>query len=339
MQHPINLMFLGTLVACQSSPAEDKGATTSSGTDTGQSASDTGPAEDDDCSLGAWGEETDCSPEFFPAADVPEYQVTQIEMDHETASTAWGNFGPLEYWIVGTDTEAAEAQDIYFCSLRMERDPSLPEYFEESCLSRGYSFADYARDGGAALSTYHNEDMEYAFFIVTLASKYPFPDETDYTVVTYHEYFHVVQHAHISSRDEDEQRRLMVENPWWSEGGAEYMAQLLYSRQPGVDPGYLKEQMSWKMQTRSMLEDGERFTDIPYGERARVAYELGAWFIAYLIHQVDEDAYRIGFFDDLNTLGWEGAFIENFGMSSEAMLDEFEVFLEAPLADQLIIIP
>jgi hypothetical protein len=350
MRLPLATLLLSTLLACHAEKAETDGGDGTSEADTGLGATDSGTPDDTDspdsgtpddteCTLGEWGEETDCPPEYFAAADVGQEQIGLIESAHETASTAWGNFGPLEYWVVGTDTEAAEALDIYFCSLRMEKDPSLPDDYEDYCLGRGYSFVDYVRDGGAGLNTRHNEDEEYSVFLITMASKYPFPDETDYTVVSYHEYFHVVQSAHIASRDEAEQRSLMVENPWWSEGGAEYMAQLLYSRQPGVDSGYLKERMGWKMESKSMLEDGERFSDIPYGERGRIGYDLGAWFIAYLIHQVGEDAYQVGFFDDLNTLGWEGAFVENFGMSSAVMLDEFEVFLTTPLSEQIAIIP
>jgi hypothetical protein len=149
----------------------------------------------------------------------------------------------------------------------------------------------------------------------------------------------VVQSAHIATRNHAERQELMVENPWWSEGGAEYMAQLLYSRQSGVDSGYLKERMSWKMDSKSRLEEGEDFTEIPYSERAIIAYDLGTWFIAYLIHQVGEETYSVSFFDDLNDLGWEGSFVENFGVSSLSMLDDFETFLQEPLSEQLEIIP
>jgi hypothetical protein len=117
------------------------------------------------------------------------------------------------------------------------------------------------------------------------------------------------------------------------------MAQLLYSQQSGVDSSYLKERMSWKMDTRDLLNPGERFSDIPYGPRARIGYDLGAWFIAYLIDRVGEDAYTVDFFDDLNELGWEGSFLTNFGVSSQVMLNDFDEFLYAPLEDQLEIIP
>ena len=286
-----------------------------------------------------WGEEVTDFPEFYPAADVPQDQVDLIVEDYETASAEWGNFGPLEFWIVGTDLDASIELDLTYCDVRMDKDPSLPPTYLSHCLKRGYNFADYVRDGGAALNVIRSDEEQFSGFVVTLASKYPFPDETDYTVVTYHEYFHVFQSAHIFTRDRDERMALMVENPWWSEGGAEYMAQLLFSRQPGVHEDYLRERMTWKMQSHELLEEGEGFTEIPYSERAMIAYDLGTWFIAYLVHEVGEDAYLNGFHDDLNDLGWEGAFSANFGMSSKSMLQDFEVFLDAPLEDQLTILP
>lgn len=306
------------------------GATQDEATDTGKEQ-DPGPA--------VWGEEGPWEPEYYPAPDVPESQVDLIRAAHATASKAWGNYGPLEYWIIGNDLEAATEHDVYYCAVRREKDPALPAAFAGHCLDRGHNFKDYARDGGAGLNTRRSEYEDYSVLIVTFATRNPSPRESDYTVVAYHEYFHVVQHAQVQTRNEDERRRLMVANPWWSEGGAEYMAQLLYSRQPGVDEGYLRERMRWKMRSKSKLAEGERFYDIPYGERAHAAYDLGTWFIAFLIDRVGEEAYRVDFYDDLEELGWEGSFQANFGTSSKQMLAEFEVFLDAPLEEQMAIIP
>lgn len=326
------------MLACQDkTPAASPADTASQiAADTGETAE---PEDVTDCEHAGWGAQTPCPPEYFAAADVPEDQVALIRDAHAVSSEAWGNFGPLEYWVVGHDEDAADALNEVYCQLRIERDDNLTAADEVYCLNRDYSFADYARDGGAGLNTQHDTHTAYSVFIVTMASKYPGPHETDYTVVAYHEYFHVVQMAHIASRERSEQQALMRENPWWAEGGAEYMAQLLYSRQPGVAAGYLPERMAWKMSSVDDLAEGESFTEIPYGERARIAYDLGTWFIAFLIHQVGEDAFAVHFFDDLNDLGWDGAFEENFGRSSEAMLADFEVFLTLPLEDQLAILP
>ena len=95
----------------------------------------------------------------------------------------------------------------------------------------------------------------------------------------------------------------------------------------------------WKVYFFSL---GKRLEDIEYGEAndaTRFAYDLGAWFIAYLIHNVGIETYRVNFYDDLNKLGFEGSFIENFGRSSAEFLDDFHAFLNLSIEAQLDIIP
>tara|TARA_B100000586_G_scaffold267734_1_gene242958 strand:+ start:8 stop:973 length:966 start_codon:yes stop_codon:yes gene_type:complete len=290
-----------------------------------------------------WGQEINDPPEYYKASDVPNSQVDQVIEYFEIASTAWGNYGPLEFWIIGTDPSSAQQLDSLYCETRIEKDNVLTENDFQSCLNRGYNFIEYANQGGAGLNTQRNPNQEYSVFIVTLASKYPFPNEPDYNVVTMHEYFHVYQHAHIFTLNDNERSNLMVRNPWWSEGGANYLSELLYSQQPGVSSNYLKERMRWKMNEKSdFIASGKRLEDIEYDEEnngARFAYDLGAWFIAYLINQVGIDNYRVNFYDDLNELGFEASFVENFGKSSGEFLDEFHAFLHLDIENQLEIIP
>ena len=118
------------------------------------------------------------------------------------------------------------------------------------------------------------------------------------------------------------------------------MAQLLYSRQKGVRAGYLKERMERKLRSIKDLREGESIKDIPYGKRARIAYALGARFIAFIISKSSEEAYRVKFYKDLNSKGFEGSFVKHFGSSSKDLLDEFHnSFLKLSLEDKLKIIP
>jgi len=286
-----------------------------------------------------WGQLTTTLPEIYATSDVPQSQIDLVMDGYTTASEAWGNFGPLEFWIVGSEKEAAYDLDKQYCEVRVEKDSSLGSDDEGHCLNRSHNLTSYVDDGGAGLNTRRSNYEDYSVFIVTFASKYPSPDETGYTVVSYHEYFHVYQQAHIFTKDGDDRDELMGGNPYWAEGGAEYMAQLLYSRQEGVDSNYLKDRMSWKMETKEDLEDGESIADISYGSRGHIAYDLGCWFTAYIINQTSEEAYLNGFYDDLNELGWEGSFVENFGVSSEQMLSDFDDFLDLSIEEQLEILP
>ena len=290
-----------------------------------------------------WGQEIDDLPDYYKAFDVPASQMDQVIEYYEIASGAWGNYGPLEFWVIGTDPLSAQKLDSLYCETRISKDNTLTESHMQNCINREYNFIDYANNGGAGLNTQRNEYQQYSVFIITLASKYPFPNESDYNVVTMHEYFHVYQQAHIHTLDEDERADLMVRNPWWSEGGANYLSELLYSQQPGVSTNYLKDRMRWKMNVKpDFIAYGKRLEDLEYGEQnnaTRFAYDLGTWFIAYLIYHVGLDVYRVNFYDDLNEYGFEGSFIKNFGKSSEEYLNDFHSFLNMDIENQLEIIP
>ena len=284
-----------------------------------------------------WGIITNQQAEFYAASDVPRSQIDLTKKWYEIASTAWGNYGPLEFWIVGTNEKAAKTLDKRYCELRNQKDMTVSI---EHCVNRDHNFVSYAKGGNAGLNTRRNENEKWSGFIITMSAKFPSPQEEDYKPVVLHEYFHVYQHAHIHSKKYSERKSRNLENPWWSEGGAEYMAQLLYSKQKGVRPNYLRKIMERKLSALKDLRDGESIRNIAYGERSHIAYGLGAWFIAYIINKSGEEAYRVKFFKDLNAKGFEGAFINNFGVSSNDLLDEFhKTFLKLSLEDKMKIIP
>lgn len=284
-----------------------------------------------------WGKIIELEPEFYAAEDVSEQTISLTKQYYKIASEHWGKYGPIEFWLVGKSETAARKLDEQYCALRKRKSPSVPE---EHCLNRGHNFVDYATDGNAGLNVRRNKYEEWSGFLITMAAKNPSPAEEDYKPVLLHEYFHVYQQAHVYSRDEGQRESMSKKNPWWLEGGAEYMGQLLYSKQEGVREGYFKEVMRRKLQSIQDLKEDQRIDQIPYGPNARVAYDLGSWFIAFLIHKTSEEAYRIGFFKTLNDEGFEGSFVTNFGMSSAQMLDAFHAdFLPLSAEEQLAILP
>ena len=284
-----------------------------------------------------WGETTSQKAEFYAASDVARSQVELTRQWYEIASKAWGNYGPLEFWIVGTNEAAATALDKRYCEIRKQKDLTVSL---EHCLNRDHNFVSYAKGGNAGLNTRRNEHEKWSGFIITMSAKFPGPQEEDYKPVVLHEYFHVYQHAHIRSKNDFERQSRNLKNPWWTEGGAEYMAQLLYSKQNGVSSSYLKEIMERKLRSLKNLREGESIKDIPYGKRGRIAYDLGAWFIAFIINKTSEEDYLVKFYRDLNSKGFEGSFIKNFGSSSKDLLDEFHyTFLKLSIEDKLKIIP
>ena len=290
-----------------------------------------------------WGVETSDLPEYYFTSDVPANQVDMIREAYEISSASWGNYGPLEYWIIGNDVTLADSLNLVYCDTRLEKDPSLGNNDYQACLNRGYNFVDYVNDGGAGLNLRRNEDNDYSVFIITHGSKNPPPTHTDYFVVAMHEYFHVYQQAHVFTKNEQERASKFPENPWFVEGGATYMAELLYSQQTNVSSNYLEEVMQWKMQNvNSFLALGIRIEDIQFSDgfpNTQYAYELGAWFTAFLIHHVGLETYLVNFHNDLNDLGFEQSFVVNFGKSSQQFLDDFHSFLSLPISEQNQILP
>ena len=284
-----------------------------------------------------WGETTSQKAEFYAASDVARSQIELTRQWYEIASKAWGNYGPLEFWIVGTNEAAATALDKRYCEIRKQKDLTVSLVH---CLNRDHNFVSYAKGGNAGLNTRRNEHEKWSGFIITMSAKFPGPQEEDYKPVVLHEYFHVYQHAHIRSKNDFERQSRNLKNPWWTEGGAEYMAQLLYSKQNGVSSSYLKEMMERKLRSLKNLREGESIKDIPYGKRGRIAYDLGAWFIAFIINKTSEEDHLVKFYRDLNSKGFEGSFIKNFGSSSKDLLDEFHyTFLKLSIEDKMKIIP
>ena len=239
---------------------------------------------------------------------------------------------------MGDSIEDAYKLDIKYCQVRCEKDETF-DY--QNCLERKYNFVKYAEEGNAGLSLIRNNFNNWSGYVIVMSSKNPLWKEEDYKSVVMHEYFHVYQHAHIYTKSEIERENLMIKNPWWSEGGAEYMASLLYSKQPGVKSNYLKNKMRNKMRSIKSLENGENIKNLTYDdERSYVAYDLGSWFIAFLINETSEESYFIDFYKDLNNYSFEEAFQKNFGRSSHQFLELFhEHFLKLDIKEQIKIIP
>ena len=302
----------------------------------------------------------------FFASDLSEAVQIGITDGLAAAARAWGNYGPLEYWVLGTDEQAGMALIEQFCERREERG----EWSKSECMNHhtrensDHNLLSYLRVGQEVLATQtpmgtagRNGRREWGIHLFT--SSYPFafdqlfegilPEEETKTV--FHEYFHAVQHAHIFSFDYEE-RDLLLGPTWFVEGGAEYMAQYTTSKMwasgelpttPGEFYPTFQERMEWKLiGGQENLEQncpGMSLADITYADPCSyAAYELGAWAHAYLQHLAGEEAHLNVFWPRVEDLGWEDAFKEAFGMTSADFYTAFDTFLALPRAEQLLIL-
>jgi hypothetical protein len=90
-------------------------------------------------------------------------------------------------------------------------------------------------------------------------------------------------------------------------------------------------------------QDAYNAQDVPldqlgYDSQVNV-YDVGSWFVAYLIHHEGEDAFVNGFYGDLDELGFDAAFEKNFNATRSEYLAEFETFYSQPAEDVMALFP
>ena len=182
--------------------------------------------------------------------------------------------------------------------------------------------------------------------------------------IVFHEAYHSFQGGHIATMDDfstPENERDAKKGPtWWQEGSAEWMAYVgmfnalenrkldLVTTELGINSKFsFGKEMSVKMvQGKANMAQncpGQGIKDLSYSNACYsngnpVVYELGAWAVAYL-HDKKGSAFSTEFHGQLNELGWEGAFVATFGISSEDFYVEFDKFLELSWSEQKAILP
>ena len=314
-----------------------------------------------------WGEISNVPPYTFFAADLSQAVRDGVNHGLQKAAEAWGNYRPLEYWVLGTDTDAGLALIDEFCERREEQG----HWDKDECTTHhtrtesDHNFMSYLLLGQRVIaenipmgSMGRNGNREWGIHLFT--SSYPFGFDGIFDGIIaeeeiktlFHEYFHAVQHAHIFTLNYNERDRLLGPT-WFVEGGAEFMAEYttaklwaegeLYTTEGETFPG-LRERMEWKMQggKQNRLENcpDKALAEITYADPCSyAAYELGAWGVAYLQHIAGEDALLNVFLPSVENLGWDAAFETAYGISPNTFYTDFETFLELPLSEQLMILP
>lgn len=292
-----------------------------------------------------WGIVTSAAPEIFPSSDVSQETVDLTLKWFNIAAAEWGNYGPVELYIVGNDAEAARNLEDAYCQRHRALDPKWE--VEWDCANSNYAiFTGYVDEGGAAISTQKRSTRQYDYLMMIMSAKYPGPREEDYKPVVLHEYFHIFQHSHINdectgdTRDECERNNKMggEGKPWFAEGGAEYMGQWLYSNQDGVREGYFSEIMLRKLAS----VEGYKAQNLPLDQLSYSsnvsAYDIGTWFIAYLIHNEGIEAFRDQFYGKIGKMAFDDAFELSFGKTRSQYLDDFDEFLNNSEDEIMLII-
>ena len=310
----------------------------------------------------------DFYPNAFFASDLSENVINGVNLGLKTAADEYGKYGPVEYYVFGTDRQAALELIDVFCK---RREVSNQWPLSDCTASEQAGFLleyqiigeqSISVDGGPMMAS-HNGGSQWG--IHYLGHSYPYnfdyfleynPPQDDFKTVL-HEYFHVVQLASVYNED-SYYYNYPGDAIWLMEGGAEYMAnyslfKLINNGSLSFEwtpPPYPYSYVSLREKMREKMNNGKRdrqencpemrLDQFTYNDCTSPGYDLGAWAVAFLNNKVNNSYILIDtFYPNLKTLGFEGAFNKAFGYSTEEFYEEFDAFLELPIEEQLEIIP
>jgi hypothetical protein len=317
----------------------------------------------------SWGAISNYSPEVFCAYDLPVEVCEGVTSALLAATKQWGNYGPLEYWVLGSNPEAGKALTEINCNRRITRGQrhDINRCYRKHGGSGSHGFEDYRRIGAESVDSGRpsgsaglNGNRHWGIHYFTSSIPVGFLEMFKMSVAheqqpVFHEYFHAVQHAHIYTKNSNKRNELL--GPvWFNEGGAEYMGlvTLIKSFKDGSlneikennrHPFVFREKMEHKKRgglkkLASSKCSGLKMQDLTYRKSCDGAYyDLGTWAHAYLAHKHGSEVLLETFYPNLEELGWEGAFVKTYGMTSEEFYAEFEQFLELPNSQQMAILP
>ena len=315
--------------------------------------------------VSTWGELSKTAPQYFYASDVPPLARERIEETLVVARTIWGNYGPLEVWVTGQKTMPS----VDFISSYCNRRSQLYQEDKFKCLNENRNgWFEYARSRVAnttkpskysILGRTVVDDAVYDFHHIDLAEPlgfanvYPRKIGID-QVLVFHEFFHVVNNAHISNgpakNGDENPRNAMLGPTWFMEGSAEFMSLRTVSelRASGDLPLYgglltsfdFKAEMSENMDNalKELAENPDLELTNATNFDGALVYNLGSWAIAYLLHKTGPNALMDKFFPNLNRLGWYENFKQTFGMTPLHFLEEFDKFTYLDRAMQMQIL-
>ncbi len=301
--------------------------------------------------------------EVFVAADVPKKVAKAVRDTLAVGVDTWGSSGRLEYWVLGTDRTAAVELAAVFCKRRVQRGQMRKQDCLNDSTNKDHGFLTYQEIGANALATGrphgsagHNGGAEWGMHRMSSSLPLGFAGVLDIAgeqeqITILHEYWHSIQNSFIQSQDHRLRRKRM--GPvWFVEGSAVAMAEITCSKlwKSGKLPKWnnssqptqnLRKRMTNKMNAvQRKRKDCQTLLPDSYDDSCRqLAYDSGGWAIAYLMNQFGEDVLLKSFHPNVNRLGWEACFRKTFGQSSADFADEFQIFMDLPLQEQIKILP
>jgi hypothetical protein len=284
----------------------------------------------------AWTRELQADPDYFISHGYAPRWSDAMKKGIDVARDYLGNYGPLQVYIIGQEddelSDPAHQEEIarVYCEIH---NAGSDRPMAECLADDGGVIAQKAVDGAseAYLTMAMDSDPPRAEIVFINAHTFGGDDMPTRSI---HEYTHVYQKAFAFTPT------------WMMEGGAELLA------------CHLGEQHGWGQRNQTMewyarhLEEAEdlRYTirDMEEIETAgpliaewhrELAYDAGAWAVAYLIDHTPSRSIRTyfrGYFPLVDRMGWKKALCETTDFATvDAFYEGFEVFMQQPLEERL----
>ena len=118
MRKLLLLFGLTLLISCVGVKVQDRDTSSKAIAEGTQTTSESSANED--TVADTWGQIIEAPPETFFAADLSDDVRSGLTNTLLVATSEWGNYGPLEYWVLGTDLKAAQELTELFCERRSQ---------------------------------------------------------------------------------------------------------------------------------------------------------------------------------------------------------------------------
>lgn len=294
--------------------------------------------------------------QLFVASDLSATVEDGVRAALDFAVREWGNFGPLEYYIVGSDASAVRSLETQFCKQQdgrfgsekgcldwVQRDGAFDNYIPTTIdmLKGGTPFSSAGLRGGLP-SKVIISSLPPHLSGITFEERFQVQPTGGKVIL--HEYWHNVQHSHIPYNIQGLDREAYLGPQWFNEGTAEYMAILAHTKRKAEERLILPDspQYSGLAAMKSFMEEAQRggVTDASFSVKeipasSQLKYAVGTWATAFLFNLAGSNNVLLdAFLPSVAELGWEGAFTKAFGITPEEFYARFDAFLLLPYDEQ-----
>jgi len=270
--------------------------------------------------------------------------LRRVQQGIETARAYFGSYGPVHVYVLGREADGVidpQAREAFIEEVCVCRHARTDEAVGECQHDGGVElFEALERGEGQAYLSYLNDiDPPIAqLMFVNLHGWYSEEAPVSEPILRgIHEYTHVFQCS------------VGPLPTWIMEGCAVFSEAWFPRRTAGHD---LAEVMRRSMESAKQVEDPElgieHMEEIESASEEveryyrNLAYDAGAWAIAFLIHESPSRsvaALRDEFYPSVTELGWELALPEYVGMSTkQEFYAAFKIFMALPIDEQLLLL-